>query len=314
MGVVLALLAIVLFLVSRSGGADPENVTANDEGPIPEAAIAAAQAAAYAEQAANTASVFFLLTDGPSSSGWERVSQAWEEVIQAWEQADSIVAYYRAEAAAGRALELTRSAFDRESDNAEFLYDKARFDEEYRAAGESLAVGTATRAVVAAAQAAFRASNSAIEAAQHVEDERPADAFGSVREAGEWVIQAATAADEVVWQSSDKGIYAAVAEEEAAARAAAEAVAAEEYAIASQAVFQAPQRLDDAIYEVDRYGQNDRDARSHVSQLGAISPVVAGAAVRADTYAPDYAAALAAQWASDLVAQHYARGRAITGQ
>ena len=571
------ILAVVLFLVFRSSGPDPENVAANDEGPMPEAATAAAQAAAYAGQAANTASLFSLLTEGSSSLGWERVSQAWEEVIQTWEEADSIVAYYRAEAAAARAVELARSAFDRESDNAEFLYEKARFDEDYGAAGESLAVETAARAVVAAAEAALRASNDAIEAAEHAKDERPGDAFDSVRETEDWAIEAAKAADEALWQSSAEGIEAAVAEEEAAVRAAAEvaaaeeeaavraaaevaaaeeeaaaayaaaireevdamadqaagilaeaeaaaagaaenaraaadsaklaeetaeeagpaaraaaagargaaedaesaaeaaaqsrlavesavaeistaaeavstttdqeeldnahtiafdafnvifaigrtvpdvvasaeraaaqaqanvrateaeiraeqegiahavteaqhayqaqeaarevvsrrggeylvysprewrtaedlsrtdyetpiiawvdsvrtyadamhalaaldpaytgrALATEEYATASQAVLQAAQRLDDAIYEVDRYGQNDRDALNHVSQLGAITPVVAGAAVRADTHAPDYAATVAAQWASAYVAQHYAHGRAITGQ
>ena len=229
-GLLLALVAVVIFLVFRSGGTDPEEVSAHAEGPIPEAATAAAQAAAYAGQAAGTASGFSLDTEASVSADWDRVVQAWEEVVEAWEEADSIVAYYRAEAAAGRAVELARSAFDRESANARFLYEEARFAEDYGTAGEHLAVESAARATVVAAEAALRASNSAIEAAQHVSDERPGDAFDSVREAGQWAIEAAKAADEALWQSSAQGVEAAVAEEEAEARAVAAAAVAEEEA------------------------------------------------------------------------------------
>ena len=122
---------------------------------MPEAATAAAQAAAYAGQASDAASSFSLLVE--DSSSWGMVSQAWEEVVQAWEEADSIVTYYRAEAAAGRAARLARSAFDRESDNAEFLYERARFEEDYGPAGESVAIEIAAQAVVAAAEAVLRA-------------------------------------------------------------------------------------------------------------------------------------------------------------
>ena len=55
--------------------------------------------------------------------------------------------------------------------------------------------------------------------------------------------------------------------------------AAEEYATASQAVFQTAREMDDAVYDADRRGPNDYRVLNHVGQLEAITQVAAGAAV-----------------------------------
>ena len=231
-GLGVLVLAVGAFFVVASGEPDPETVEANPEGPIPEAATAAAQAAAYALQAANTAAASSKAAETSPAPDWERVAQAWEDVVRAWGDAESIIAYYTAEAAAARAEEITRTAVNQEVAHAGFLYEEARFAEDSAAAGESQAIQATAFAVGVAAEAALRASNSATEAAEYAEARRPQSAFESAREAADWSIAAARAAEVAEWQSSPEGIESLIAEATAAAEAAvaeaAEAAAAKE--------------------------------------------------------------------------------------